>query len=73
MTSASAARPRQAEARLGDQAALHAIIEKSPIPNLWKPGRDSYVKVDALPVMGSGKLDVRPSAPHPADGVARHR
>jgi acyl-[acyl-carrier-protein]-phospholipid O-acyltransferase/long-chain-fatty-acid--[acyl-carrier-protein] ligase len=43
----------------GDPAALHAVIEKSPIPNLWKPGRDAYILVDKLPVTGTGKLDIK--------------
>jgi acyl-[acyl-carrier-protein]-phospholipid O-acyltransferase/long-chain-fatty-acid--[acyl-carrier-protein] ligase len=37
---------------------LHRAISESELPNLWKPARDSYVKVDAFPVLGSGKLDL---------------
>jgi acyl-[acyl-carrier-protein]-phospholipid O-acyltransferase/long-chain-fatty-acid--[acyl-carrier-protein] ligase len=29
------------------------------LPNLFIPRRDSFVKVDALPLLGSGKLDLR--------------
>ncbi|MFH0909387.1 MAG: acyl-[ACP]--phospholipid O-acyltransferase [bacterium] len=43
----------------GDPAALHAIIEQSDLPNLWKPDRSAYVKVERIPVTGTGKLDVR--------------
>ena len=43
----------------GDPAALHAFIEQSEIPNLWKPDRNAYVKVDHIPVTGTGKLDVK--------------
>ncbi len=43
----------------GDPLVLHSIMEKSTMPNLWKPGRDSYYFVSALPVTGSGKLDVK--------------
>ena len=43
----------------GDVAALQQIIEKSAVPNLWKPDRNAYVQIDALPITGTGKLDVR--------------
>ena len=29
------------------------------LPNLWMPDRTSFVQVDAIPVLGSGKLDLR--------------
>jgi acyl-[acyl-carrier-protein]-phospholipid O-acyltransferase/long-chain-fatty-acid--[acyl-carrier-protein] ligase len=37
---------------------LHTVMERSELPNLWKPARDAYFKVDALPLTGTGKLDV---------------
>lgn len=43
----------------GDFAALHAIMEKSQIPNLWKPSRQAYYRIEALPMTGTGKLDVK--------------
>lgn len=43
----------------GDPARLQEIIEKSPIPNLWKPAKNAYYRIDALPQTGSGKLDVK--------------
>jgi acyl-[acyl-carrier-protein]-phospholipid O-acyltransferase/long-chain-fatty-acid--[acyl-carrier-protein] ligase len=43
----------------GDPAMLHEIMEKSPIPNLWKPAKNAYFKIDALPMTGTGKLDVK--------------
>ncbi len=43
----------------GDPEKLREIIEKSPIPNLWKPAKNSYYKIDALPMTGTGKLDVK--------------
>ena len=46
-------------AAAGDPAALHTIMGKSDLPNLWKPDRTSYRLVDALPITGSGKLDVK--------------
>ncbi len=46
-------------AAAGDPAALRDIIARSPIPNLWKPARENYFPLDALPLTGSGKLDVK--------------
>jgi len=43
----------------GTPEELHRVISESDIPNLWKPGRNSYVKVDELPLLGSGKLDLK--------------
>lgn len=37
---------------------LQEILEKSELPNLWKPGPDSYYEISALPLLGSGKLDL---------------
>lgn len=46
-------------AAAGDPLALHALMEKSELPNLWKPDRTSYRLIEALPLTGSGKLDVK--------------
>ncbi|RNC67987.1 MAG: MFS transporter [Desulfuromonadales bacterium] len=43
----------------GDAESLHRLMAESDLPNLWKPGRDCYVAVDALPLLGTGKLDLR--------------
>ncbi|MBI3987155.1 MAG: AMP-binding protein, partial [Lentisphaerae bacterium] len=43
----------------GEPAGLRAIMEKSAVSNLWKPGKDSYYRIDAIPLTGSGKLDVK--------------
>jgi acyl-[acyl-carrier-protein]-phospholipid O-acyltransferase / long-chain-fatty-acid--[acyl-carrier-protein] ligase len=37
---------------------LHEIISNSSLPNLWRPAKNAYVKVDAIPLLGSGKLDM---------------
>ncbi|QDU79844.1 Bifunctional protein Aas [Polystyrenella longa] len=29
------------------------------IPNLWLPSRDSFLEVDQIPILGTGKLDLR--------------
>ena len=34
-------------------------MRKLGLPNLYLPRRDSFVKVDALPLLGTGKLDLR--------------
>ena len=42
--------------------ALAACLEKlaaSDLPNLWKPKADAFFTVDAFPLLGTGKLDLR--------------
>ena len=36
-----------------------AKLGESGLPNLFLPRADAFVKVDALPVLGTGKLDLR--------------
>lgn len=43
----------------GDAASLHARIAEAPIPNLWKPDRNAYRRIEALPMTATGKLDLR--------------
>jgi acyl-[acyl-carrier-protein]-phospholipid O-acyltransferase/long-chain-fatty-acid--[acyl-carrier-protein] ligase len=38
---------------------LVARLRESDLPNLWIPRKDSFFKVSCLPVLGSGKLDLR--------------
>jgi acyl-[acyl-carrier-protein]-phospholipid O-acyltransferase/long-chain-fatty-acid--[acyl-carrier-protein] ligase len=43
-------------------APLAGCLEKfaaCDLPNLWKPKVDSFVRVEAFPLLGSGKLDLR--------------
>ena len=45
-----------------DEAAIPDILERvtaSGLPNLFIPRRDHFIKVGALPVLGTGKLDLR--------------
>jgi acyl-[acyl-carrier-protein]-phospholipid O-acyltransferase/long-chain-fatty-acid--[acyl-carrier-protein] ligase len=42
----------------GDVEKLHKVMTESELPNMWKPRRDNYVKIESMPVLGSGKLDV---------------
>ncbi len=43
----------------GDVATLHNIIKLSEIPNLWKPKKDNFVRIEAIPSLGTGKLDLK--------------
>ncbi|MEZ4601409.1 MAG: acyl-[ACP]--phospholipid O-acyltransferase [Syntrophotaleaceae bacterium] len=43
----------------GDAPTLHSLLTESDLPNLWKPGKDCFVQVDTLPLLGTGKLDLR--------------
>jgi acyl-[acyl-carrier-protein]-phospholipid O-acyltransferase/long-chain-fatty-acid--[acyl-carrier-protein] ligase len=36
-------------------ASLHA----AGLPNLWVPDRDAFIEVESIPVLGSGKLDLK--------------
>ena len=41
---------------------LQPVLEKlaaSDLPNLWKPKADSFVRMEAFPMLGTGKLDLR--------------
>jgi acyl-[acyl-carrier-protein]-phospholipid O-acyltransferase/long-chain-fatty-acid--[acyl-carrier-protein] ligase len=45
-----------------DDGKLAAVLEKlvaSDLPNLWKPRPDQFFHIDALPYLGTGKLDLR--------------
>ncbi len=41
-----------------DPEKLHEIISNADLPNIFKPKRDNYVKVEAIPILGTGKLDI---------------
>jgi acyl-[acyl-carrier-protein]-phospholipid O-acyltransferase/long-chain-fatty-acid--[acyl-carrier-protein] ligase len=43
-------------------AVLEIVLERlagTDLPNLWKPKRDQFVRVDSIPVLGTGKMDLR--------------
>jgi acyl-[acyl-carrier-protein]-phospholipid O-acyltransferase/long-chain-fatty-acid--[acyl-carrier-protein] ligase len=42
----------------GDADRLHEIIRQSELPNIWRPSRKNYIKIDSMPTLGSGKLDI---------------
>jgi acyl-[acyl-carrier-protein]-phospholipid O-acyltransferase/long-chain-fatty-acid--[acyl-carrier-protein] ligase len=46
-------------------------IKKSGLPNLFIPRRDHFVKVEALPMLGTGKLDLRALKSMAAEAMAK--
>ena len=45
-----------------DESAVQSVVEKitaSDLPNIWKPRSDQFFKVEALPYLGTGKLDLK--------------
>ena len=45
-------------AECGDPQWLYEALEGSGIPNLWKPAKSEYYLVEAIPLLGSGKVDL---------------
>jgi acyl-[acyl-carrier-protein]-phospholipid O-acyltransferase / long-chain-fatty-acid--[acyl-carrier-protein] ligase len=39
-------------------ASLLAKLAASDLPALWKPRKDQFYRVNALPYLGTGKLDL---------------
>jgi acyl-[acyl-carrier-protein]-phospholipid O-acyltransferase/long-chain-fatty-acid--[acyl-carrier-protein] ligase len=39
--------------------AVCRALQNAGLPNLWVPSPDSFVEVDSLPLLGSGKLDLK--------------
>ena len=44
---------------LGDKEPLLERLAEADIPNLWKPHHQSFFKIPKLPVLGTGKLDLK--------------
>ena len=42
-----------------DLATIVEHFSKADFPALWKPRRDNFVRIEALPYLGTGKLDLR--------------
>ncbi|MFM8414969.1 MAG: AMP-binding protein [Planctomycetota bacterium] len=42
-----------------DLGGVVAALRDRGLPNLWVPGADSFAEIPELPVLGSGKLDLR--------------
>ena len=34
-------------------------LDRVDLPNLWQPRPDSFVRVEEIPVLGTGKVDLR--------------
>jgi len=43
----------------GGEDNLRFIMEQADLPNLWKPGCDAYVPVDEIPILPTGKTDLK--------------
>lgn len=43
----------------GDPDRLRRLMRSSELPNLWRPRERNYVQVAEIPVLGSGKLDLK--------------
>ncbi|MBN1673529.1 MAG: MFS transporter [Kiritimatiellae bacterium] len=43
----------------GPPEKLQAIMKEADLPNLWKPRKENYFPIQALPTLGSGKLDLK--------------
>lgn len=38
---------------------LISLLDNCELPNLWRPKPNSFYRVDSIPVLGTGKLDIR--------------
>lgn len=38
---------------------VYKKLQESDLPKLWIPARDRFYEIDALPILGTGKLDLR--------------
>ncbi len=47
--------------RLGREKLAHVLekLANSDLPNLWKPKKDQFIPVEQIPVLGTGKTDLR--------------
>jgi acyl-[acyl-carrier-protein]-phospholipid O-acyltransferase / long-chain-fatty-acid--[acyl-carrier-protein] ligase len=43
----------------GELDALSRLASDSDLPNLWKPRRENFLRIDAFPTLGSGKVDLK--------------
>ena len=44
---------------IGDVEKLKEKLNAADIPNLWKPAAQDFYEIDELPMLGSGKLDLK--------------
>jgi len=43
----------------GDAESLFQALKRSGLPNLWIPSRNHFLAIPCIPVLGTGKIDVR--------------
>ncbi len=43
----------------GDAEALFAALKRSGLPNLWIPSRANFIPIAGIPILGTGKTDLR--------------
>jgi acyl-[acyl-carrier-protein]-phospholipid O-acyltransferase/long-chain-fatty-acid--[acyl-carrier-protein] ligase len=43
----------------GDAETLRSALKRCGLPNLWIPSSANFVKIDCIPVLGTGKADLR--------------
>ncbi len=43
----------------GGSERINKIIEESDLPNLWRPKHNNYFRIESIPILGSGKLDIK--------------
>ncbi len=43
----------------GGEEAVWEAIQRSGLPNLWRPTRDALIQVEGIPVLGTGKTDLK--------------
>ncbi|MCK5863242.1 MAG: AMP-binding protein, partial [Candidatus Hydrogenedentes bacterium] len=40
-------------------ATLKERLKKSDLPNIWRPRPNSFYRIDAIPLLGTGKMDIK--------------
>jgi acyl-[acyl-carrier-protein]-phospholipid O-acyltransferase/long-chain-fatty-acid--[acyl-carrier-protein] ligase len=43
----------------GDPREAHRRLKESGLPNLWIPSREDFLAVESIPLLGSGKIDLK--------------
>jgi len=43
----------------GEKEQLIETMSAADVPNLWKPRKEAYLAIDAIPVLGTGKTDLK--------------
>ncbi len=56
-----------------DEKRLYKALTENELPNLWRPSREACHQVDALPLLGSGKLDLKTLKQKAIKAVAAER